>query len=64
MSGGMAYAHLGRSGPLVSRIALGTMDFGYLLDESSSFDVMDAAVDAGINISTPPTSTVDRKPPP
>src|SRR5512133_2733776 len=25
------------------------MDFGYLLDESSSFDVMDAAVDAGIN---------------
>ena len=25
------------------------MDFGHLLDESSSFDVMDAAVDAGIN---------------
>ena len=25
------------------------MDFGYLLDESSSFNVMDAAVDAGIN---------------
>ena len=49
MSGGMAYAHLGRSGLLVSRIALGTMDFGYLLDESSSFDVMDAAIDAGIN---------------
>jgi aryl-alcohol dehydrogenase-like predicted oxidoreductase len=49
MSGGMTYAHLGRSGLLVSRIALGTMDFGYLLDESSSFDVMDAAVDAGIN---------------
>ena len=49
MSGGMAYAHLGRSGLLVSRIALGTMDFGYLLDESSSFEVMDAAVDAGIN---------------
>ena len=45
----MAYAHLGRSGLLVSRIALGTMDFGYLLDESSSFEVMDAAVDAGIN---------------
>jgi aryl-alcohol dehydrogenase-like predicted oxidoreductase len=45
----MTYAHLGRSGLLVSGIALGTMDFGYLLDESSSFDVMDAAVDAGIN---------------
>src|SRR4051794_2174428 len=25
------------------------MDFGYLLDEADSFDVMDAAVDAGIN---------------
>ena len=49
MSGGMAYGHLGRSGLLVSRIALGTMDFGYRLDESSSFDVMDAAVEAGIN---------------
>jgi len=49
MSGGMTYAHLGRSGLLVSRIALATMDFGYLLDESSSFEVMEAAVDAGIN---------------
>ena len=49
MHGGMSYAHLGRSGLLVSRVALGTMDFGYLLDESSSFGVMDAAVDAGIN---------------
>ena len=49
MGQGMTYSHLGRSGLLVSRIALGTMDFGYLLDESSSFDVMDAAVDAGIN---------------
>jgi aryl-alcohol dehydrogenase-like predicted oxidoreductase len=38
-----------RSGLLVSRVALGTMDFGYLLDESNSFAVMDAAVDAGIN---------------
>jgi aryl-alcohol dehydrogenase-like predicted oxidoreductase len=45
----MTYAHLGRSGLLVSRIALGTMDFGYLLDESSSFAVLDAAVEAGIN---------------
>ena len=45
----MSYAHLGRSGLLVSRIALGTMDFGYVLDESSSFGVMDAAVEAGVN---------------
>ena len=46
---GMTYSHLGRSGLLVSRIALGTMDFGHLLDESTSFDVMDAAVEVGIN---------------
>ena len=45
----MTYAHLGRSGLLVGRIALGTMDFGYVLDESSSFGVMDAAVEAGVN---------------
>ncbi len=49
MSGDMTYAHLGRSGLQVSRIALGTMDFGYLLEESTSFDIMDAAVAAGIN---------------
>lgn len=49
MSGGMTYAHLGRSGLLVSRIALGTMDFGHLLDESTCFEVMDAAVESGIN---------------
>jgi aryl-alcohol dehydrogenase-like predicted oxidoreductase len=49
MSGEMMYGHLGRSGLLVSRIGLGTMNFGYTVDESSSFAVMDAAVDAGIN---------------
>src|SRR3954468_9540367 len=49
MSYGMAYGHLGRSGLLVSRIGLGTMNFGYTVDESSSFAVMDAAVGAGIN---------------
>ena len=43
------YAHLGRSGLMVSRIGLGTMAFGYTADESTSFDIMDAAVDAGIN---------------
>ncbi len=49
MSEEMRYAHLGRSGLLVSRIGLGTMNFGYTIDEASSFAVMDAAVDAGIN---------------
>ncbi|RXZ73347.1 aldo/keto reductase [Agromyces albus] len=45
----MTYAHLGRSGLLVSRLGLGTMNFGYTIDEAASFDIMDAAVDAGIN---------------
>jgi aryl-alcohol dehydrogenase-like predicted oxidoreductase len=49
MSEEMTYGHLGRSGVIVSRIGLGTMNFGYTVDESSSFAVMDAAVDAGIN---------------
>jgi len=49
MSAEMTYGHLGRSGLLVSRIGLGTMNFGYLADESSSFAVMEAAFDAGIN---------------
>jgi aryl-alcohol dehydrogenase-like predicted oxidoreductase len=49
MSEEMTYAHLGRSGLMVSRIGLGTMNFGFTVDESSSFAVMDAAVDAGVN---------------
>jgi aryl-alcohol dehydrogenase-like predicted oxidoreductase len=49
MSEEMTYAHLGRSGLMVSRIGLGTMNFGYTVDEPSSFAVMAAAIDAGIN---------------
>jgi aryl-alcohol dehydrogenase-like predicted oxidoreductase len=49
MSQTTMYAHLGRSGLMVSRIGLGTMAFGYTADESTSFDIMEAAVDAGIN---------------
>jgi aryl-alcohol dehydrogenase-like predicted oxidoreductase len=46
----MIYGHLGRSGLLVSRIGLGTMNFGYLADEPASFAVMDAAFDSGITL--------------
>jgi aryl-alcohol dehydrogenase-like predicted oxidoreductase len=49
MSAEMTYGHLGRSGLLVSRIGLGTMNFGFTIDESTSFAVMDTAIDAGIN---------------
>ena len=49
MSREMTYAHLGRSGVMVSRIALGTMNFGFTVDEASSFAIMDAAIEAGVN---------------
>jgi hypothetical protein len=45
----MKYAHLGRSGLRVSRLALGTMNFGFTADESTSFEILDAAVEKGIN---------------
>ncbi len=48
MTADMRYGHLGRAGLLVSRIGLGTMNFGYLADEPRSFAVLDAAFDAGI----------------
>ncbi|MGW5782883.1 aldo/keto reductase [Streptomyces sp. NPDC003757] len=46
----MQYAHLGRSGLKVSRLALGTMNFGDATDEAAALAIMDAAVDAGINL--------------
>ncbi|MBJ9974221.1 aldo/keto reductase [Pseudomonas sp. S75] len=45
----MNYSHLGRTGLRVSRIALGTMNFSELTDEATSFKIMDAALDAGLN---------------
>lgn len=45
----MEYTHLGRSGLSVSRLCLGTMNFGPETTEPDSFQIMDAALDAGIN---------------
>ena len=45
----MKYTYLGRSGLKVSRLCLGTMNFGVDTDEQESFRIMDAALDAGIN---------------
>jgi aryl-alcohol dehydrogenase-like predicted oxidoreductase len=45
----MDYTHLGRSGLRVSRICLGTMNFGPLTGEDDAHALMDAAHDAGIN---------------
>ncbi|MGW1766775.1 aldo/keto reductase [Streptomyces sp. NPDC002073] len=45
----MEYTQLGRTGLKVSRIVLGTMNFGPQTDEPTSHSIMDAALDAGIN---------------
>ncbi|MEA2638558.1 MAG: NDP-hexose C3-ketoreductase / dTDP-4-oxo-2-deoxy-alpha-D-pentos-2-ene 2,3-reductase [Chloroflexota bacterium] len=45
----MEYTHLGRSGLTVSRLCLGTMNFGPETDEPTSHAIMDSALDAGIN---------------
>jgi aryl-alcohol dehydrogenase-like predicted oxidoreductase len=45
----MHYTHLGRTGLRVSRVCLGTMNFGPETDEPTSFAIMDAAHEAGIN---------------
>lgn len=45
----MQYTHLGRSGVKVSRLCLGTMNFGPLTEESDSFKIMDQALEHGIN---------------
>jgi aryl-alcohol dehydrogenase-like predicted oxidoreductase len=43
------YSHLGRSGLKVSRLCLGTMNLGKLVDQQNSFALLDSALDAGIN---------------
>ena len=45
----MDYAYLGRTGLKVSRLGLGTMNFGMQTDAASSEAVLDRAFDAGIN---------------
>ncbi len=45
----MEYTHLGRSGLRVSRLCLGTMNFGQETDEADSHAIMDAALAYGIN---------------
>ncbi|MER5935406.1 aldo/keto reductase [Streptomyces sp. NPDC002054] len=45
----MEYTQLGRTGLKVSRLVLGTMNFGPQTDEPTSHAIMDAALDAGLN---------------
>jgi aryl-alcohol dehydrogenase-like predicted oxidoreductase len=45
----MQYVNLGRSGIKVSRLCLGTMNFGPYTSEEDSFAIMDKALELGIN---------------
>jgi aryl-alcohol dehydrogenase-like predicted oxidoreductase len=45
----MQYVRLGRTGLQVSRLCLGTMNFGPLTTEADSFAIMDRALELGIN---------------
>jgi aryl-alcohol dehydrogenase-like predicted oxidoreductase len=46
---GMEYRNLGRTGLRVSELCLGTMQFGWTADEALAFQILDAAIEAGIN---------------
>lgn len=46
----MEYHRLGRSGLKISKLALGTMNFGNPTDKTASFKIINRALDAGINI--------------
>jgi aryl-alcohol dehydrogenase-like predicted oxidoreductase len=45
----MEYTHLGRTGLQVSKLCLGTMNFGPWTSEADSHVMMDTALDTGIN---------------
>lgn len=45
----MQYTHLGRSGVKVSKLCLGTMNFGPLTEEKDAHRIIDKAIESGIN---------------
>src|SRR3712207_9527176 len=45
----MDYTHLGRSGLSVSRLCLGTMNFGWRTEEADAHEIMDRALAEGVN---------------
>src|SRR5690242_9003428 len=45
----MQYTNLGRTGLQVSRLCLGTMNFGPHTSEEESFQIMDRALELGLN---------------
>ena len=55
----MQYTRLGRAGARVSRLALGTMNFGPVIDEEASRAILDRAVEAGIDFIDTAESTAE-----
>lgn len=47
---GMEYTNLGRTGLTVSRLALGTMNFAWQIDEPASHAILDRALAEGVNL--------------
>jgi len=45
----MEYTNLGRTGLKVSRLCLGTMNFGPMTSEADAFAIMDKALELGVN---------------
>ena len=45
----MDYVKLGRIGIKVSRVCLGTLDFGRRIDEASAITLVKSAIDGGVN---------------
>ena len=45
----MQYRQLGRTGLMVSPLAVGTMNFGDVADEVESGRILDRAISAGLN---------------
>ena len=50
MQATVEYKRVGKSGLLVSPLALGTMQFGWSADEADSHQVLNAYVDLGGNL--------------
>jgi 1-deoxyxylulose-5-phosphate synthase len=58
----MDYSVLGPTGVRVSKVCLGSATFGVAPDAPEAERVVHAALDLGINFSTPPTFTGQRRP--
>ena len=54
----MKYKPLGRTGMKVSRLCLGTANFGPYTSEKEAFAIMDRALEVGINLFDAPATNM------